>query len=273
MTDLSQLLLYIPGIVIFLVGSGQVRQWLQIHRKGACIQAQVVSCKHVVKKDKKERELYNYYDVGVTYTNPDTKRLERLAVKSPTEYALNQPVRMLRGTGGIQPTLMEQKDEFPLNPWVMMIGGALLIILALEQNQGNEVPAMACLALIFLGVGVNLVLNYLSLKKRGLRPVEAEITALYTRQISQESKILKNSKFTYYPVVRYELDGQECVRRCNINSSGEKNFRVGDHMKLYYDPQEKVVLEKHASAASLAVGVLLTALGILVGASILTVVL
>lgn len=273
MTDISQLFMYIPGIIIFLVGSGQVRRWLKLHRADSCIDADVIACKHVVKKDKKDRETYNYYDVTVSYRNPQTKHQERLAVKSPTEYAVGQPVRLFRDKRSEKPVLLEWQEEFLFHPWVMMIGGALLIVLALEENKGNEIAAMICLSLVFLGAGVNLIVNYVSLKRRNLQAVEARITDIYTRQISKETKILKGSKFTYYPIVRYELDGKENIRRCNINSSGANTFKVGETMTLYYDPQSRTVLEKHARIGALAAGIFLVFIGVLSGASILSVIL
>lgn len=273
MTDLSKLFMYIPGIIIFLVGSGQVRNWLRMRRSDSCIDAGVISCKHVVKKDKKDRETYNYYDVTVEYRNPKTSHLERLAVKSPTEYAAAQQVRLMKPKGGEKPVLAEYKEEFLFHPWTVMIGGALLILLALEENKGKEIPAMICLALILIGAGVNLTVDYILLKKRGLQPLDAVITDIYTRQISRETKILKGAKYTYYPIVRYELNGRENIRRCNINSSGQNTFQAGEHLQLYYDPRTQTVLERHARAGAAAVGILLVLIGILAGASILSVVL
>jgi len=273
MADLSKLFMYIPGIILFLVGSGQVRRWLRMRRSNVCVDAGVISCKHVVKKDKKEREIYNYYDVLVEYKNPQTGHRERLAVKSPTEYAMGQQVRMYQDKGGERPVLDEYKEEFLFHPWVTMIGGALLILLALEENRGREVPAMVCLALILTGAGVSLTADYILLKKRRLQPLDAEITDIYTRQISRETKLLKGAKYTYYPVVRYELNGRANIRRCNINSSGQNTFRIGDHMTLYFDPQSQEVLEKRERAGMAVAGILLMVIGILAGASILSVVL
>lgn len=273
MTDLSQLFLYIPGIIIFLVGSGQVRNWLRMRRAGSCAEAGVVRCEHVVKKDKQGREIYNYYDVTVEYRNPETGHKEHLAVKSPAEYAPAQRVRMYRARAGEKPALAEYKEEFLFHPWVMMIGGALLILLALEQNRGHEVQAMVCLTLILIGAGLNLTVDYVRLKKRGLQPLEARITDIYKRQISRETKILKGAKYTYYPIVRYELDGRENIRRCNINSGGTNTFRTGDSLTLYYDPVSGEVLEKHARAGAAVIGVFLVLTGLLSGASILSVLL
>lgn len=272
MTDISQLFMYIPGIIIFLVGSGQVRRWLKKRRADAWLDASVLSCRHVVKKDKKDREVYNYYDVVVEYRNPKTMHQERLAVKSPTEYALAQQVKLYREKGSDKPVLMECEDESLFHPWVMMIGGALLIVFALEENRGREVQAMLCLSAVLLGEGVNLLVNYAVLKKRNLQPVDGEIIDLYTRQISKETKLLKGSKYTYYPIVRYELDGKENIRRCNINSSGQNTFQKGGHMKLYYDPLTKTVLEKHARTGAAVAGAILVLIGILAGASILSVI-
>ncbi len=273
MTDLSQLFLYLPGIIIFLVGSGQVRNRFLARRADFSADAAVIGCKHVVKKDKKGRETYNYYDVTVEYRNPKSGHKERLAVKSPVEYAQAQQVRIYQAKGGDRPVLAGYKEEFLFRPWVTMIGGALLILLALEQNRGHEVQAMACLSLIFIGAGINLTVDYIRLKRCGLQPLDAEITDIYTRQISRETKILKGAKYTYYPVVRYELNGQQNIRRCNINSSGRNTFQTGERLTLYYDPGSGAVLEKHARTGAAAAGVLLVLIGLLAGASILSVVL
>ena len=270
--DFSKLLLYIPGVIFFLVGSGRVREWLRIRRAEFGALADVVECTHVVKKDKKERDIYDYYNVVVEYTNPENHHRERQAVKSPTEYAVSQQVRVLREKNSTQVQVIENRDEFIFNPWAMMIGGALLILLALEQNRGNEVRAMAYLAAVLAGAGLCLIWNYVSLKRRNLQPLEGEIVSVYTRQISKGTKILKGDKFTYYPVVRYMLDGRENRRRCAINSGNEKSFKIGESMTLYYDPKDKVVLEKHAHPGVLIAGIALAVLGVLSGLSILSVV-
>ncbi len=271
--DFSKLLLYIPGVIIFLVGSGLVRDWLRMRRSDLTSLADVVSCTHVVKKDKKDREIYDYYNVVVEYTDPKTKHTKRQAIKSPTEFAQSQQVRIIVEKNSETPELIENKTEFPIHPWAMMIGGALLILLALEQNRGDEVGAMVCFTLVLAGAGLNLILNYLALRRRGLVELDAEIVSVFTRQISKGSKILKGDKYTYYPVVRYELDGHENMRRCNVNSGSEKSFKTGDHIKLYYDPQDHTVQEKHAQAGLLVLGIALLAVGILAGASILSVLL
>ena len=72
MSEYSKLFLYIPGILIFLAGSGQVRRFLALRRaekKQEAFYGNVVQCTHVVKKDKKGRETFNYYNVVVEFTN------------------------------------------------------------------------------------------------------------------------------------------------------------------------------------------------------------
>ena len=273
MDKFSQLFLYIPGIIIFLAGSGQVRSWLRQHKNGGGITGEVESCNHIVKKDKKDREVYNYYNVMVAYTDEKTSHRVRRNFKSPTEYAVGQQVRVFWGVNGEEAGISEKAPESLFNPWVLMTGGALLILLALFQNRGDEVKAMACLAVIMAGAGISLVLNYIKLKRKKLQAVSAEVTDIYTRQISKETKILRGNKFTYYPVVKYEIDGRENIRRCNINSSSEKSFKIGDPMKLYYDPADKTVYEKNANIVVLAAGIVFTAAGLLAGASILSVIL
>ncbi len=271
MDKFSQLLLYLPGILIFLAGSGRVRGWLRRRKPGTGTDADVISCIHVVKRDNKDRELYNYFNVTAEYVDPNSSHRIRRTFKSPTEYAQGQQVRVYREDG--KEILTEKVEEPVFHPLVLMAGGALLILLALFENRGQEVKAMACLSAIMIGAGAGLLWRFISLKKRSLTPIAAEITDVYSRQISKETKILRGSKYTYYPVVKYELDGRENLRRCNINSSSEKSFKVGETMTLYYDEKAGTVIEKHAQIGMAVAGGLILAAGIAAGVSILSVVL
>lgn len=272
MTELSQLFLYIPGIFIFLAGSGQVRRWLKMHGQGVCVQASVVSCRHVVKKDKKGRETYNYYDVLVEYVNPRTKHHERHAVKSPAEYARGQQVKVYLDKSSGQMGLAETEDEQVFHPLVTMIGGALMILLAFFENHGDQVMAMVCLAAVSAGAGMAMIMNYVKLKRAGLAQIDAEIIDIYERQISKETKILKGSKYTYYPVVRYRVDGRDAVRLCKMNSERKQAFETGEYLKLYYDEKTGSVLERNARAGVAVAGAVLLVIGVLVGGSVLVVI-
>ncbi len=267
MDEFSKLFLYIPGIVIFLVGSGQVRGWLRNWRTGNGAQGRVLGCSHIIKKDRKDREIYNFYDVLVEYTDPKTGHKIKINTKSPTEYSVSQPVKVYTGAGG-KPVLADAEETPVFHPLVFMLGGAVLILLALEQNRGNEVRAMLCLTAILTGSGLSLLWHFTTLKKRHLEAIDARIVDVYTRQLSKETKIIRGSRFTYYPVVRYNLDGQEITRRCRVNSSSEKSFQVGDNMKLYLDRAGGTVSEHRAHPVMAAAGAALLICGILAGASI-----
>ncbi|MBR4763777.1 MAG: DUF3592 domain-containing protein [Lachnospiraceae bacterium] len=273
MSEYSKLFLYIPGILIFLAGSGQVRRFLALRRaekKQEAFYGNVVQCTHVVKKDKKGRETFNYYNVVVEFTNGFGHK-ERQAVKSPSQYSVGQQLRILKEAGSSQYSLVPDENKQLFNPWQLMIGGALCVLLAYYTNQQMEVQAMVCLAAILLGAGLVLVTDSLMMKKKNLQVIDSEIIEVYVRQISKATKIIRGDKYTYYPIVRYELDGKENIRRCNINSSGAKTFKVGDHMKLYYDPASKAVLENRPNMVTLVIGIALAVTGLLAGISVFSV--
>lgn len=273
MTDISQLFLYIPGIIIFLVGSGQVRRWMRMRRQGACADGTVISCNHIVKKDKKDQDIYNYYDVLIEYTDQKSKHQVRQNLKSPSEYAVGQDVRIFWGTESGKPELTEAEEEQLFNPWVMMCGGALLILLALFQNQGHQIRAMICLSAVLIGAGASMLWNFISLKRRNLTELPGEIVEVFSRQISRGTKILRGDRFTYYPVVKYELNGKENIRRCNINSSSANTFKTGESFPLFYDEDKKTVIEKNARISIAVLGAASLIAGILAGLSILSVIL
>ena len=259
--DLSKVFLYIPGIIIFLVGSGQRRRPGLFGGRG-CVPASGVRCDHVVKKDRRDRDVYNYYNILAEFTDPATGKRVKRTVKSPTEYYVAQEIWLqnINGPGEARAFNAEEETLFP--PLAQMIGGALLILLAYWENNGDEVRAMACLSLVLTGAGILLIIRYIAAKRRNLEALDAEIVEIYARQLSRETKILMSSKYTYYPVVRYRLDGQENLRRCNINSSNEKSFKVGEHMTLYYDKDKHAVTESNAKIGMLIAGILILGLGI-----------
>lgn len=262
MSDFTQLFLYIPGIIIFLIGSGRVRTWIGMKRLGAFAETTVLSSTHVVKQDRQGREVYNYYNVVVEYVDEKTGRTVKKTVKAPTDFSVGQQVKLIfSGNRKGEPVLVEHEDESLFSPWATMIGGALMILLALFQNMGRQIPAMCMLVSLLIGAGACLLWRYFSLKGRGLQPVQATIQEIWSRQISKETKIVRGSKFAYYPIVTYELNGRENTRRCNANASGEKTYKVGDKFQLYYDPKRRIVVEQGASLSILVWGIILTALG------------
>lgn len=259
-----------PGLVLFLVGSGQTRSWIRQLRGTDQAEGIVLACSHVVKKDKKERDVYNYYDVKVEYQDPKTQKTVKETFKSPTEYALQQPVRVYKGSDG-KTIITEKVDEDIFPPVGMMVLGALLILLAFWQNQGNQIGAMAALSASLLLIGGVLIWNYSKLKRKNLTPINAVVVDIYTRQLSKGSKILRGDRFTYYPIVRYEIDGKENIRRCLVNTSSEKGFKVGDNMTLYYEPATGAVRERGPRKLFLIGGIILVLCGALTGLSILSV--
>jgi hypothetical protein len=93
MSDFSQLFLYIPGIIIFLIGSGGVRTWLGMKRLGAFAETTVISSQHVIKKDRQDREVFNYYNTVVEYVDAKTGRTVRKTVKARNRSPCGNPVR------------------------------------------------------------------------------------------------------------------------------------------------------------------------------------
>lgn len=260
----TSLFLYIPGIIIFLVGTGMIKTDRQMKALGARFVANVESCAHVVKKDRMNRDTFNYYNCTVSYFDAAKNRVEKLNVKSPIEYVEGQAVNLFRRSAGQEPVIDDVLQENIFGPWVMAIGGALLLLLALFTNTGKEVQAMLVLGIVMAGAGVSLVRDYLRLKKKNLIPIKAEITDIFERQIAKGTKILRGDKFTYYPIVTYEIDGKKCIRRCNINSGNEKSFKVGETMTLYYDAVNKILQEKTAQLGYMVAGAICVGLGLLV---------
>ena len=132
-----------------------------------------------------------------------------------------------------------------------------MLFLAMAESKGQEPLAMLCLVGVLFAGGISLVLEFIRLKRKQLVAVESSVIDVYSRQVSKETKIIKGSRFTYYPIVSYLIDGAENYRLCNVNSSSENTFKVGSTLPLYYSPISKTVTEKHARPLFLALGIVL----------------
>lgn len=273
MTDFSQLFLYVPGILIFLVGSGRTRDFLKKRKLGSCMEATVLSCNHIQKKNKLDQITYDYYSIMVEYLDSRSGKKKKETLKSPVSYYEGQPVRLFRRDAGQEPVLIQQEEETMFHPFAVMIGGAVLILLAFYQLAGRPIPAMICLSAFLSGCGICMIWSWYHLRKRNLETIDAEITDVYKRQLSKESKILKGNKFTYYPIVSYEINGIRNSRRCNMNSGDEKTYQIGNHLTLYYDASHMSVMEQNAHPIRLFWGILILLIGLAAGLSIFSVIL
>ncbi len=269
MQDFTMLFLYIPGIVIFLLGSGQFRTWLSTRGANASAEGTVISCRHVIKKDAKGRETFNFYNTVIEYVNTATGNREQHAIKTPTEYAAGQPVILSRVGASGDVTIQDAEGDPVFHPFIIMVGGALMILLSLWQNQNKPVHAMTTLAIILAGAGICMVYHYVRTARKRLVPVEAEIIDTYSRQISKSTKIVRGDKFTYYPIVKYSVNGHDGIRRCHMNSDSEKLFKIGDTITLYYDEATKRISEEREKLSVLIGGIILVALGCLIALSVI----
>lgn len=270
MLNLEKLFLYIPGILIFLVGSSQTRIFLRKRRAGKRINGTVADCKNIVKKDHKGRNIYDYYLITVEFIQPLTEKMEKISVKSPTKYIKGQPVTLFKNSENKllskeETTICDSEEISLFQPWEMMIGGALLILLAFYQNENDQIKAMFYLVLLMIGAGVSLTTHYILDQRKRIRKIDAEIIEIYGRQLTTDSKLIKSGRSTFYPVVRYELNGKACIRRCHINSNSEKTFQVGDHMILYQNMDTMLVTENCRKIGTLFAGIALLTVGILAG--------
>ncbi len=270
MADYSQYLMFIPGIVIFLVESGQVREYRRRSRYGATRAAEVRITKHITKKDKFGRQVFDYFETTVESADPRTGKKERHVIKSPVEYPVGQKVELYFDPSSGDPVLTNGINEWIFHPWLGMLGGALLILLALFQIQAKEIAAMTCLSLLLAGAGAGLIGNYVYLKKKHLTRIDAVITDIYERQVSKPGRFSGSGKFTYYPIVSYDQDVKTMVRRCNVNSGRKESFRAGDTLRLYYSSDEGDVREHGSNKLILIAGAVILILGLLAGVSIIS---
>ncbi len=267
MESLSKLLIYIPGILIFLVGSRETAAWLKSFLFGKRISAKVSCVNHVRKKYKAGRNQYNYYNAVLEYKVPNSSRLLKTEMKVPFEPAVGQVIKLSVDREGKNAVFSKNPNTSNIHPAAMTVIGALMLITALEANNGNEVAAAFCIGGMLAAAGISAAVHNIRLKNKKLTAVTGTIVDVFERQISKESKLIKEAKVTHYPIVSFTFDQQEIVFRPEVNSEKETDFKTGDDFLLYYDSKDNEIYEKPAKAAWIAAGILLLILGIVIIAS------
>ena len=255
--DFSQLFLYIPGVVLFIYGTGVFRK---THiKKSEFFSGKVTKCKFHDKKVKGDKVTEPYYEVFAEFDNG--KYVEKVSNTLKNEYIVGQQVLVCKTPNGS--VIADHKDDYLFNPIATTLGGVILILLAFFQNEGNTGFAMISLSAFLLGSGILLIYRYFMRTKRDLVTIKATVVDVYKRQISKKTKILKGEKFTYYPIVEYELNGQKCMRKCSENASSSKEYKVGNDFVLYFDKNSGAIYEDKIKTTLLIIGVLLTVIGAL----------
>jgi hypothetical protein len=119
------------------------------------------------------------------------------------------------------------------------------------------------LGLALLGLGVFLIIKNIKLSKNGVR-MEAEIVEVMKRkETSTDSEGYTTTTDMYYPVIKYNFNGQEYIVDSNYGVSNKNKYKVGGMLNIIF-MEDKPDKPKMKNFGSLWVGpILIVFVGVL----------
>lgn len=252
---IQMVFLIVIGAAVLVTGTTSLRRRIRMKRYGSVKEGKILRSKHIEKRDNDGYLIQNYYEVMAEYT--DSGHKVKKTLKSVDEYREGDEVKVFadpeRG-GQIRILGIDKTPVF--GPFILMGAGILIIVLPFVQKQFGEQYISAILALLLLLVGTALIASYIRDRKKETEEVPAVIAEILKWQPSEKKKWSSPSA-SYYPILKFTLDGRERTMRSRYNSSTASSYKKGKQITLYRDRDTGDILERGPKKSMAATGILL----------------
>ena len=247
--------LIVIGAVIFVVGTTALKKQIRNKMGKLLKDAKIISLNHVTKKDDEGYLSQNYYDVKVEFEEKGTK-LQK-TIKCVDQYEKGDTVKIIKDVERGGQYRVYGNDKAPVfGPWILIVCGILVICMPFVQLKFGDGYMSMLLAIFLMLIGLGLVLAYIKAKSRDLEEITAEIADILKWQSGQKKK-WTNPSISYYPIIKYKLNGKEKIMRSRYNSSSVASYKVGKQLVLYKDKNTGDILERGARKSMLIIGIFL----------------
>lgn len=247
--------LIVIGAVIFVVGTTALKKQIRNKMGKLLKDAKIISLNHVTKKDDEGYLIQNYYDIKVEFEDKGKKIQKTL--KCVDQYEKGDTVKIIKDVERGGQYRVYGNDKAPVfGPWILILCGILVICMPFVQLKLGDGYMSMLLAAFLILIGLGLILAYVKAKSRDLEEIPAEISDILKWQ-SGEKKKWTNPSISYYPILKYTLDGKEKIMRSRYNSSSTASYKVGKQLTLYRDKNTGDILERNARKSMLIIGICL----------------
>ncbi len=252
---IESVFLVVIGAVIFVVGTTALRKQIRIKMGKLLKEAKIINISHVTKKDDEGYLIQNYYDIKVEFEDKG-KTLQK-TLKCIDQYEKGDTVKIIKDIERGGQYRVYGNDKAPVfGPWILILCGILVICMPFVQLKFGDGYMSMLLAIFLMLIGLGLVLAYIKAKSRDLEEIPAEIADILKWQSGQKKK-WTNPSISYYPIIKYKLNGKEKIMRSRYNSSSVASYKVGKQLVLYKDKNTGDILERGARKSMLIIGIFL----------------
>lgn len=265
--SLESLFIIVFGVFIFVIGINTLRTGLRAKKKDMVKEGTVVKSRHVTKRDAEKCLIQNYFELRVEYMDNGHKVQD--TINSLSEFHAGDRIKIKKSSIPKGNPTHYTEDTLPMiSIWMIILSGIFLAWLPTAEQRFGTRGTSLLLAAVMIASGVSLIAIYVRDSKRKLIEVDAtviDVLKWYTGK--KNSKLTKQTVF-YYPILQYSLNNQEKTMRSKYSSSLESKFKIGSKKTIYYDCENKRIIENTAKKSMLIGAILLigiAAIGLLSG--------
>lgn len=263
--SLNSIFKLIVGAALMIVGIGGILQHRKFEKPKIYGKGKVLYSKHIEKKDEQGYYKQFYYEVCVEME--ENGRKKKYNINCMDQYKSGDKVEIITNPNGNGELKIFTPTRTPvLGQWVMAVIGAFLFLTPAAKIKFGEQYLSALASPVCILAGVALVLVYFKESRRKLDKMEAEIVGLLKWQkvnVGRDGKQYKSGTALYCPILKYEYEGVERIRRSRGNSNVAEVYPIGGRLPLYRNPETGYYTEEKPKGAMVAMGLVLIVFGII----------
>lgn len=256
----------IIGIILIFMGLNTIRRQKKLEKPKKLIKGKVLHARQVKEKDEKGFYRQYYYKLHVE-TKENVKK-ERHTINCMDEYKSGDIVEIMSdpNKGGELKIFTNSKISL-VGQWVMSAIGLFIFLTPFAKIRFAERYLVVLLAPMCIIVGIILIGIYLKEKNRSFENIEAELVGVLKWQkadLSQEKqKKSKSSAAFYCPILKYNYDSSDRIRRSRTHSNDYRAYDIGQKLYIYKDINSGEILEKRPKQSMAFIGILISIMGLI----------
>lgn len=248
----QSVLIVLIGTVVFVLGTVNLKSCMKRGRSGKDLFGKVLHVKLIEKRDEQKRLVQHYYEVTVQYE--DNRKVFNRKIRTTEEYAQGDRIRLMRDGSQI---LAYREMPVSTGMSVMIIfSGMMLAIFPVIYGEEGDVEGSIVLVLFLIFIGNIAFAAYRREHNRKLSEIEGEIVEVLYYTKGKKRKLTKTVE-SYYPLIRYRVGEKARIFLSSYNSSQKTAYKIGTSVKLYYDEERKIPVERKANRMLFAVALLM----------------
>ncbi len=237
--SIQLIFLVLSGAVVFVIGTTNIREHLRQKNRENLLRGRVLSVKLVEKRDKEGRLIQHYYEMMMQCHGGGKTFNEK--VNSTMEYEKGDEVELVKNGDRLVPFLGKSLS-FDMSLAITLAGMGLAVFPIVWQNNGEKAGSVVLVLLLILA-GMISCFSFMKDRRKKLTEISGEITDILYYRTGDNKKLSKPVE-SYYPLIKYVADEKEKTFLSAYNSSTKGTYKAGKKVKLFYDEENKSMIEK-----------------------------